>query len=68
MHWIAWPLRVNALASKSLDRHFRLLGPAYTMRCLPVGIDGGSVGDYIDDVELGSVVVIDNAGRLDATI
>ncbi len=40
------------------------LGPAYTMRCLPVGIDGGSIGDYIDDVEPGSVAVIDNAGGL----
>jgi regulator of RNase E activity RraA len=28
----------------------------------------GSVGDYIDDVEPGAVVVIDNAGRTDTTV
>jgi 4-hydroxy-4-methyl-2-oxoglutarate aldolase len=38
------------------------------MRCLAVGVGGGSVGDYIDDVEPTSVVTIDNGGRLDATI
>src|SRR5207245_7999461 len=28
----------------------------------------GSVGDYIDDVPPGDVVVLDNGGRLDATV
>lgn len=51
-----------------LDRSFRLVGPAFTVRMLPVGTSGKNVGDYIDDVEPGHVVVIDNGGRLDATV
>lgn len=49
-------------------RSMRLAGPAFTIRMLPVGVAGGSVGDYIDDVETGQVVVIDNDGRMDATV
>lgn len=46
----------------------RIAGQAFTVRYLPVGVVGGSVGDYIDDVQPGQVVVIDNYGRLDATV
>jgi len=53
---------------KPLHRSFRLVGPAFTVRMLPVGTSGKNVGDYIDDVEPGHVVVIDNGGRLDATV
>src|ERR1700737_2531451 len=49
-------------------RSMRLAGPAFTIRMLPVGSTGGSVGDYIDDVLPGQIVVIDNDGRLDATV
>lgn len=49
-------------------RAMRLAGPAFTIRMLPVGLSGGSVGDYIDDVEPGQIVVIDNDGRMDATV
>ena len=49
-------------------RSMRLAGPAFTIRMLPVGLTAGSVGDYIDDVEPGQVVVIDNDGRMDATV
>jgi regulator of RNase E activity RraA len=45
-----------------------LAGPAFTIRMLPVGGTGGSVGDYIDDVAPGHIVAIDNGGRLDATV
>lgn len=51
-----------------LDRRFRLAGRAWTLRYGPVGIDGGSVGDYIDDLGPGDVVVLDNQGRMDATV
>jgi 4-hydroxy-4-methyl-2-oxoglutarate aldolase len=53
-----------------LDRSFRLCGRAYTVRTIPVpaGTKGASVGDYIDDVPPGEVVVLDNSGRLDATV
>jgi len=47
---------------------YRMAGRAFTVQYLPVGIDKGTVGDYIDDVPAGSVVVLDNAGRLDCTV
>jgi 4-hydroxy-4-methyl-2-oxoglutarate aldolase len=34
----------------------------------PMDVTGGTVGDYIDDVTPGEVVVLDNSGRLDATV
>lgn len=55
---------------KPLDRSFRLCGRAYTVRTIPVpaGSKGNSVGEYIDDVPPGEIVVLDNEGRLDATV
>jgi len=53
---------------KPLDRSFSLTGKAWTLRYGPVGLEGGSVGDYIDDLAPGQVVVIDNQARLDTTV
>jgi 4-hydroxy-4-methyl-2-oxoglutarate aldolase len=53
---------------RPLDRHFRLAGRAYTVRYVPVGMSRGTVGDYIDDLEPGQIPVLDNSGRLDATV
>lgn len=50
------------------DPSFEMAGRAYTMRCGPAANPPGTVGDYIDDIPAGSVVVIDNGGREDATI
>jgi 4-hydroxy-4-methyl-2-oxoglutarate aldolase len=58
----------QCLGIKPLDASFRLVGRAWTVRYGPVGSDGGSVGDYIDEVGPGDVVVLDNGGRLDATV
>jgi regulator of RNase E activity RraA len=58
----------QAIGIAALDRSSRLVGQAYTVRMLPRGLSGKSVGDYIDDVPAGDVVVIDNQGRLDATV
>jgi regulator of RNase E activity RraA len=58
----------QALGVAPLDRRFRVVGHAFTVRMLPRGLSGKSVGDYIDDVPTGAVVVIDNGGRLDATV
>ena len=58
----------QALGIKPIDRSFRVCGPAFTVHNMPCDIHGGSVGDYIDDVSAGQVIVIDNAGRLDATV
>lgn len=53
---------------KPLDAKFRLAGRAFTVRYTPAGAARGTVGDYIDDVAPGQVVVLDNGGRLDATV
>lgn len=53
---------------KGRDPDFRMAGRAFTMRCGPSSSPPGTVGDYIDDVPEGAVVVIDNRGRTDATI
>lgn len=58
----------QAFGIAPLDRGFRLAGRAFTVRTVPVSGARGTVGDYIDDVPPGSIVVIDNGGRLDATV
>jgi len=58
----------QCLGLRPLDRSFRLVGRAFTVRYVPVGVERGSVGDYIDDLGPGQVVVLDNAGRLDCTV
>ena len=58
----------QALGIAPLDRSFRLVGRAWTLRYGPVGRDRGTVGDYIDDLGADDVVVLDNQGRLDATV
>ncbi|MGQ4600677.1 RraA family protein [Nocardia sp. R6R-6] len=58
----------QCLGIMPLDRSFRLVGQAWTLRYGPVGEDPGTVGDYIDDIGPGRVVVLDNQGRLDATV
>jgi len=58
----------QCLGIKPLDHGFRLCGRAFTMRMVPVASDPGTVGDYIDDVPKGHIVVIDNAGRADMTV
>lgn len=58
----------QCLGIMPFDSGTAFAGPAFTIRMVPVGLSGGSVGDYIDDVPPGSVVVLDNDGRLDATV
>ena len=53
---------------QTLQRGWRVAGRAFTVRYGPVGVEGGTVGDYIDDVQPGDVVVIDNRGRKDVTV
>jgi regulator of RNase E activity RraA len=58
----------QCLNIKPLDHRFRLTGRAYTILYGPAGNPPGTVGDYIDDVAPGSVVVLDNGGRENATV
>lgn len=47
---------------------FRLAGRAFTLLYGPAASPAGTVGDYIDDVPPGSVIVLDNGGREDTTV
>lgn len=73
----------TATLSDALDRHglngqcyriaprstsFRMAGRAWTLLYGPAGSPPGTVGDYIDDVAPGSVVMLDNGGRDNATV
>ncbi|MFS0862011.1 RraA family protein [Fredinandcohnia sp. 179-A 10B2 NHS] len=46
----------------------KMVGPAYTVKYVPIGEDKGTVGNFIDDVEMGDVIVLDNEGRTDCTV
>ncbi|OZI62618.1 RraA family protein [Bordetella genomosp. 11] len=48
---------------KPCDPSFRLAGRAYTVLYEPTTIETGNVGEYMDDVPPGRVIVIDNRGR-----
>ena len=58
----------QCLGIKPLDHRFRMIGRAFTILYGPAGSPPGSVGDYIDEVPPGSVVVLDNGGRENATV
>jgi 4-hydroxy-4-methyl-2-oxoglutarate aldolase len=47
---------------------WKIAGRAFTVKYGPVSIEKGTVGDFIDDVKPGEIVVIDNQGRLDCTV
>ena len=53
---------------KPRDTDFRMAGRAWTLKYGPAGKPCGTVGDYIDDVAPGSVIVLDNNGRDDCTV
>lgn len=53
---------------KPCSSNFRMVGRAWTLLYGPAGHVVGTVGDYIDEVPPGSVVVLDNGGRDDATV
>jgi regulator of RNase E activity RraA len=59
----------QCLGIKPRDHAFRMTGRAYTVLYGPVDAkEPGTVGDYIDDLEPGTVVVLANGGREDATV
>jgi regulator of RNase E activity RraA len=58
----------QCLNIKPLDPRFRLTGRAFTILYGPAGTPPGTVGDYIEDVPVGGVVVLDNGGRENATV
>jgi len=58
----------QCLGIKPLDYRFRLAGRAFTILYGPASVPPGTVGDFIDDVPKGSVIVIDSGGRENATV
>jgi regulator of RNase E activity RraA len=58
----------QCLNIKPLDPGFRMTGRAFTILYGPAGQPPGTVGDFIDEVDAGRVVVLDNGGRENATV
>ena len=59
----------QCLGIKPRDHAFRMAGRAYTVLYGPLdAASPGTVGDYIDSLPAGTVVVLDNGGREDATV
>ena len=58
----------QCLNIKPRDPRFRTTGRAFTLLYGPAGKPAGTVGEFIDDVPPGSVIVIDNGGRENATV
>ena len=58
----------QCLNIKPRDPRFRLTGRAFTLLYGPAGKPAGTVGEFIDEVPPGSVIVIDNGGRENATV
>lgn len=46
----------------------KMAGRAFTVHYLPAGVEKGTVGDYIDEVKPGQVVVLDNSARVHCTV
>lgn len=53
---------------KPVQKGLKICGRAFTVHYVPCGAIQGTVGDFLDDVEPGQVIVIDNAGRDDCTV
>ncbi|MEO5737270.1 MAG: RraA family protein [Variovorax sp.] len=59
----------SALGIRPVAGPARLFGEAFTVRFAPIDrFQPGTVGDFIDRLLPGSVVVLDNGGRLDCTV
>ncbi len=46
----------------------KAVGSAFTVSYVPSGVEKGTVGDFLDDVEPGQIVVLDNSGRTYCTV
>ena len=58
----------QALGIRPLTPSVNAVGRAFTVRFVPSNAGDGSVGEFIDDVSPGSIVVLDNGGRCDVTV
>jgi regulator of RNase E activity RraA len=59
----------QCLGITPLDNYTRVIvGPAFTVKYAPASTPPGTVGDFLDFVAEGDVVVMNNDGRLDCTV
>lgn len=59
----------SALGIRPIAGPTKLFGQAFTIRFAPIDrFEPGTVGDFIDRLAPGTVVVLDNGGRLDCTV
>jgi len=59
----------QCLGLAPLDNYNKVIvGPAFTVQYVSASVPPGTVGDFIEDVLPGDVVVIDNGGRTDCTV
>jgi regulator of RNase E activity RraA len=59
----------QCLGVAPLDNYSKVIvGPAVTVQYVSASVPPGTVGDFIEDVAPGDVVVIDNGGRTDCTV
>ncbi|MEJ8867181.1 RraA family protein [Pseudomonas jessenii] len=59
----------QCLGVAPLDNYRKVIvGPAFTVQYVSASVPPGTVGDFIEDVLPGDVVVIDNGGRTDCTV
>jgi regulator of RNase E activity RraA len=59
----------QCLGVAPLDNYRKVIvGPAFTVQYVSASVPPGTVGDFIEDVTPGDVVVIDNGGRTDCTV
>ncbi|GAA4334523.1 diguanylate cyclase [Variovorax defluvii] len=59
----------QCLGIAPLDNYKQVVvGPAFTVKYVSASTPPGTVGDFIDDVAEGDVIVIDNGGRTDCTV
>lgn len=62
-------LHGQALGISPLSNYQQVtVGPAFTVKYVAAADPAGTVGDFIEDVAPGDVVVIDNDGRTDCTV
>ena len=61
-------IECSAYGVKPVRFGWKICGRAFTVHYAPCGAVKGNVGDFLDDVEPGQVVVIDNAGRDNCTV
>ncbi len=66
LDWLKLP--GSALGIAPVASNHRVLGRAFTVQFGPVDLVPGTVGDFIDVVPAGAVVVLDSAGRTDCTV